>query len=173
MYTWGIGDKIRAQEELIKLGYDVGPEGADGRIGAGTEKAIAAFQSDHGLSVTGKMDDATAELLFPLKRRPDVSKWFTTFVGTTAFKYLVAMLATYIAAKLGLDPVEGKATIEGVISQLVGVAMGIWGMWESTKSKVVVDGHKVKLDALPTPAQNTVVKAVETAKDLPAGTLKG
>ena len=35
------------QEDLIKLGYDVGKSGADGIFGANTEKAVKAFQKDH------------------------------------------------------------------------------------------------------------------------------
>jgi uncharacterized protein YndB with AHSA1/START domain len=35
------------QGDLIKLGYDVGKTGADGKFGANTEKAVKAFQADH------------------------------------------------------------------------------------------------------------------------------
>ena len=42
-----------AQTELINKGYSCGSFGADGEFGAATEKAVKAFQKDHGLSVDG------------------------------------------------------------------------------------------------------------------------
>lgn len=41
------------QRALIALGYDVGPAGADGRIGSGTRSAVRAFQRAYGLVVDG------------------------------------------------------------------------------------------------------------------------
>lgn len=90
--------------------------------------------------------------------------FFSTFVASTAFKYIVAMVATYVANKLGLDPVEGKANIESILTQLIGVAMAIWGMWESSKDKLVLNGEKVTLP--PVVADGTTAKG---AKDILVG----
>ena len=49
------------QEQLIALGYLSGDP--DGVYGGGTEKAVAAFQRDHALEVTGKADPATQAAL--------------------------------------------------------------------------------------------------------------
>lgn len=45
------GDKgpyvVELQIDLIKLGYDVGKTGADGKFGRNTQKAVKAFQKEH------------------------------------------------------------------------------------------------------------------------------
>lgn len=38
---------VECQQDLIRLGYDVGPSGADGKYGKNTEAAVKAFQTDH------------------------------------------------------------------------------------------------------------------------------
>ena len=48
-----------AQTELIQKGYSCGTFGADGEFGAATEKAVRAFQRDHGLNVDGVIGRAT------------------------------------------------------------------------------------------------------------------
>ena len=50
-----------AQEKLAAQGYNPGP--ADGLLGSQTKRAIEAFQRDHSLTVTGTLDQKTAERL--------------------------------------------------------------------------------------------------------------
>ena len=40
-------DVVECQQDLIKLGYDLSPYGADGKFGAKTEAAVRSFQSTH------------------------------------------------------------------------------------------------------------------------------
>ncbi len=47
------------QERLMKLGYDPGKYGADGKFGKATENAVKAFQRDHGLVTDGIVGPAT------------------------------------------------------------------------------------------------------------------
>ena len=47
------------QLDLIALGYDVGPAGADGKFGAKTETAVKAFQTASGLKADGIVGKAT------------------------------------------------------------------------------------------------------------------
>jgi hypothetical protein len=44
---------VDVQKDLIKLGYSVGPSGADGQLGAYTDSAIRKFQTDNSLTVDG------------------------------------------------------------------------------------------------------------------------
>jgi|HubBroStandDraft_1064217.scaffolds.fasta_scaffold143790_1 peptidoglycan hydrolase-like protein with peptidoglycan-binding domain len=53
----------KAQEALKNLGYDPGP--IDGVAGRKTVQALSSYQEANGLSVTGKLDQATATQLLP------------------------------------------------------------------------------------------------------------
>ena len=52
-------DVRELQEQLVKLGFDVGSCGVDGDYGADTEKAVKLFQKANGLEASGVYDDAT------------------------------------------------------------------------------------------------------------------
>jgi len=55
------GNKVRTiQNALIKLGYNVGPTGADGKYGANTMAAVKKYQRDNGIKQTGYVGDVTA-----------------------------------------------------------------------------------------------------------------
>jgi membrane-bound lytic murein transglycosylase B len=47
----GLGDRMAAQIALARLGFDPGP--ADGVVGAGTRKALRAWQAARGLPADG------------------------------------------------------------------------------------------------------------------------
>ena len=49
----------KLQENLINLGYGVGPDGADGDFGRNTYYAVKEFQKDHGLEVDGEVGPLT------------------------------------------------------------------------------------------------------------------
>ena len=59
------GDDVRMlQEDLMKLGYDVGPDGADGDYGDNTMLAVMKFQRDKGITpVDGEVGDDTRNAL--------------------------------------------------------------------------------------------------------------
>ena len=58
------GDDVKSlQEKLEDAGYSVGSAGTDGIYGNDTFKAVAAFQEDHGIPVTGVADPETIKAL--------------------------------------------------------------------------------------------------------------
>ena len=58
------GDTVKSvQKKLISLGYDCGPDGADGDYGQNTYNAVCKFQGEHNLEVDGVVGPNTfAEL---------------------------------------------------------------------------------------------------------------
>ncbi|ELP88904.1 hypothetical protein EIN_476160 [Entamoeba invadens IP1] len=61
-YTYSAQTK-HVQQMLIKLGYNCGPKGADGKLGPDTTNAIKKFQGDNGLQVDGKAGPQTIKKL--------------------------------------------------------------------------------------------------------------
>ena len=58
------GASVKAlQQKLIELGYDVGPDGADGDFGDNTAKALMQFQAEHDLEVDGVFGPLTFEVM--------------------------------------------------------------------------------------------------------------
>lgn len=55
------GTLVRAQSQLSSLGYYNGA--VDGAFGPLTSRALAQYQSDYGLPVTGRLDRATLKSL--------------------------------------------------------------------------------------------------------------
>lgn len=54
---------VEIQKVLLKLGFDLGPWGADGAMGTKTKLAIMTFQSQHGLVVDGVVGKMTRHAL--------------------------------------------------------------------------------------------------------------
>lgn len=58
------GSKVKKmQQNLIKLGYNVGATGADGIFGANTEKAVLKFQEDNNIAVDGLYGPASEKAM--------------------------------------------------------------------------------------------------------------
>lgn len=58
------GDDVRqVQKALIKAGFNVGPDGADGIFGKGTDIAVREFQQQKGLTVDGIVGTQTQKAL--------------------------------------------------------------------------------------------------------------
>lgn len=68
------------QTKLSALGYDLGICGIDGDFGQATEKAVKAFQKDHGLKVDGIVGPLTWEALNGAQAAPEKPKTYTVTV---------------------------------------------------------------------------------------------
>lgn len=64
-------DVERAQKALKQAGHDPGP--VDGAMGARTSAALRAYQTQHGLSATGRLDEATRARLGEPAASPSAS----------------------------------------------------------------------------------------------------
>lgn len=154
------------QEELIRLRFDVGPRGADGDFGPDSWKGLNEYLKSIGRTpIPETLQDAShlvmvLPLIFHPKENnvedPAKPNWLSGFVLSTAGQYLIAIVATFIASKLGLDPTTGKADVAAVIVQIVGLIPAAWGIWQSAKSKLVVNGVKVSVAKMSPTDQATV-----------------
>lgn len=61
-------DAKEIQEFLISLGYDLGPSGADGKIGRKSREAIETFQGLNGLKVDGDVGPTTRKKMLEVYR---------------------------------------------------------------------------------------------------------
>lgn len=80
-------DVKQMQQNLIKLGYDLGKYGADGDFGADTEAAIKAYQESNNLEVTGQYDASTHAAMMkalevPLPNGPEPADGVTVAPGS-------------------------------------------------------------------------------------------
>ena len=67
-------DVTELQKNLMKMGYDVGPDGADGDFGTNTKNAVMKFQREHGLDpIDGEAGDDTWKVLNEILKKPEAS----------------------------------------------------------------------------------------------------
>ncbi len=92
------------QRALLRLGYNVGPTGADGKPGPNTSAAIVKFKRDHGLPANDTIDDGFRGALAVAqqgKTGPGAgagTSW-TTYAYVTAAVAGAAVLAVWAARK--------------------------------------------------------------------------
>ena len=75
----------KMQETLIKLGYDLGPDGADGDFGRNTYNAVRKFQEDHNLEVDGEAGPLTLKAIDEALKKQDASGVVQTADGERKF----------------------------------------------------------------------------------------
>lgn len=68
-------DVMQLQKDLIRMGYDVGSDGADGDYGDNTKKAVMKFQQEHHIEpVDGEVGDDTRAVLKEILEKSDDEK---------------------------------------------------------------------------------------------------
>jgi peptidoglycan hydrolase-like protein with peptidoglycan-binding domain len=72
---------VECQEDLLKLGYNIGKAGADGIFGKDTEAGVINFQADHGLKEDGIVGQQTwAALDAAVGPEPPKEKLYTATI---------------------------------------------------------------------------------------------
>lgn len=75
----------KLQENLINLGYSVGPDGADGDFGRNTYNAVVKFQRDHNLEADGEAGPLTLKVIDEALKKQDASGVVQTADGERKF----------------------------------------------------------------------------------------
>lgn len=109
------------QEQLIKLGYDLGPAGADGTPGSRTEAAVRAFQRRAGLTVDGIVGPATRAALVRALDARSQNRQTATGGGAGAGAGGGADVAT--------QGEVGMRTLETALLIGAGVALAVLAAW--------------------------------------------
>ena len=111
--TGSRGDDVReVQEKLIALGY-LEEGGADGIFGAKTEKAVLAYQQEHGLDATGVVGEGTLHAL--VKEPADIAEAFPSWNPDSAS---LSELVSFVSAATDetgpdyLDPADRIAVFD-------------------------------------------------------------
>ncbi len=153
------GDDVEdMQENLIRLGYDLGSHGADGNFGSKTDEAVRNFQRSSALKVDGKfgpkslaaMNSALAALENEQpEQKPEEEQPAPENPAATG-KKLIAITAKSVNARVGdstdydsVGHLEKGETIEYVVTAPNGWNAGRWKnriVWVSPKYSVVTDG---------------------------------
>lgn len=90
------GEDVKyCQELLLKLGYDLGSYGADGKFGAKTQAAVKAFQGTKGLKQDGIVGPRTWQALEEAAPEPG------TKLYTVTVRHVSKTVADEIAGKYG------------------------------------------------------------------------
>ena len=91
---------VECQQDLIQLGYDLSPYGADGKFGRKTETAVKAFQKDKGLKADGIVGPLTWEALdAAVGPQPGpVTTLYTVHIPHLTEYQADALIATYAGA---------------------------------------------------------------------------
>lgn len=76
---------LEVQEKFIALGLDLGPYGADGKLGPATERAIKEYQKRKGLMTTGEV---TENLYYDIQETVDLPRIKYPSLPDCPFQYL-------------------------------------------------------------------------------------
>ena len=151
------GDDVEdMQENLIKLGYDLGDDGADGKFGSKTDEAVRNFQRSSALEVDGKfgpkslaaMKSALATLEKEQPEQQPEEEQPSPETPSTTGKKVIKITSTAVNARVGdstdydsVGHLEKGETIEYVVTAPNGWNAGRWKnriVWVSPKYSTVI-----------------------------------
>lgn len=151
------GDDVEdMQENLIKLGYDLGDDGADGKFGSKTDEAVRNFQRSSALEVDGKfgpkslaaMKSALAALEKEQPEQQPEEERPAPETPSTTGKKVIKITSTAVNARVGdstdydsVGHLEKGETIEYVVTAPNGWNAGRWKnriVWVSPKYSTVI-----------------------------------
>lgn len=119
-------DVEELQKNLLKMGYDVGPDGADGDFGDNTRKAVMKFQREHGLvPIDGEVGDDTRKLLNEILKKPEAQK--EEAKAQTAKEPVVKPEPDTSIPRKNIQIREIKMEDEGSDVKLAQAALQCWG----------------------------------------------
>lgn len=132
---------IELQEGLIKLGYDCGAAGADGKFGAATETAVKAFQTKYGLTVDGICGENTWVKLNTLLGTEDDQE--ADSVENEPLQPETVLYKAKVCAQTGdtVNMRESEST-DAAIVKVIKIGEIVNVLREGTWSKIAYDGHE-------------------------------
>jgi len=120
-------DVMQLQKDLTRMGYDVGPDGADGDFGDNTKKAVMKFQREHKLDpVDGEVGDDTRKVLNEILRKSESTEVPKEETPASTQELEPAELDTSIPRKK-LQIRTIKMEDEGPDVKLAQAALQCWG----------------------------------------------
>lgn len=114
---------IQVQTILKGMGYDIGPDGIDGKYGADTAGAVTHYQQDHQLTADGVVGPQTAAMLGI--ELPDANGHYSD--GSTT--------PSGPGASAPADAAAGKMATGTKVLIGGGVAAAGWGLWKWWKNR--------------------------------------
>lgn len=111
---YGAAWVVAIQQKLIRLGYDLAPDGADGKDGPKTQRAVSDFQGKHGLSVDGIAGPDTNTKLDAVLAGGSGGLVVDGQLGAATVSALQKRLGVAVDGKLGPDTIKALQTWLGI-----------------------------------------------------------
>jgi len=131
---------VPLQRRLKALGYYTGS--IDGYFGSKTYRAVRSFQSRNGISVTGKADPYTQEVLYSSYARPASGSSSSSSSSSSDYRLLYWGCEGSAVKRLQ------NALISAGYKSLVRTADGIYGQWTYDAVRAYQKDHGLSVDGI-------------------------
>lgn len=116
------------QQLLQAAGYDIGPDGADGKYGPASRAAVLKFQAAKGLPQTGILDTATTTALFYPKENAQMGTVLADVKSAWASKVNWTLAVTFVLNALAFFGVAIPSDVKDAIMMTV-TSLGLIIAW--------------------------------------------